>query len=99
MKVTVGTTPTLLIGKNIKREKVVLQNTGAENVYVKKWAYPNAIAPIVTPTDYDFILFSKPGEGNKENEIEQIGSVSAYVGVTESKTSTVAVMETVKAVL
>lgn len=97
--ITVTTTPTLLIGKNRKRKVTQLQNTGSDPVYVKKWPYNVAIAPVPSSTNYDFILNAKPGEGNKEDEIHKITSVSAFVGVTASKTSTVAVMETVEVMI
>lgn len=97
--VNVTTTPILLIDKNSKRKMVILQNTGNEPVYVKKWPYTSNLAPIPSVTNYDFVLYAKPGEGNKDESIYQIESISAFVGVTATKTSTVAVSETVKVIV
>jgi hypothetical protein len=97
--VNVTTTPTLLIGKNKKRKNVIIQNIGNEIVYIKKWPYNVTVAPIPSPTNYDFILEAKPGEGNKTNCIFQTETISAFVGVTATKTSNIAAFETVKVVL
>lgn len=95
--INVTNAPIVLIGKNISRDKVILQNTGSEDVFVKKWFYGNPIAPIPSATNYDFILTAKPGEGKSQADIYQIASVSAFVGVTASnKCSTVGASETVK---
>ena len=96
--VIVGTTPVLLIPVNVSRKNVVIQNTGTNDVYIKRWP-PGTVQPVPSASNYDFVLMAKPGEGNKEDWIFQTESVSAFVGVAATQTTTVAVMETVKVTL
>jgi hypothetical protein len=99
--IAVTTTPTLLIGSNIRRDKVQFQNNGREEVFIKKWP-PGAPAPLVSQTNYDFILAVRQTEEEEREfsgDILQITSISAFVAVSESGTCPVGVMETVKVAL
>jgi hypothetical protein len=96
--INVTTAPTVLIGVNLKRNSIILQNNSKEDVYVKKQNLKGA--PIVpTSTNYDFILHGSVGEGNDGEKIEMIETVAAFIGVTTKGTAAVGVSETVKVTL
>jgi hypothetical protein len=102
--VTVGTTTTVLAEINYKRNEIVLENTGNRTVYLKK-VQPYSSMPIPSSTSYDYVLEAGGNNGNdddKDNErntksmsVLKLKSISGFVAVTGSGTSTISVMQTV----
>jgi hypothetical protein len=96
--VTVGTTTTVLAEINYKRNEIVLENTGNKTVYLKK-VQPYSSIPIPSPTSYDYVLEAGVGDDNerdtKSMSVLKLKSISGFVAVTGSGTSTISVMQTV----
>jgi hypothetical protein len=98
--IIVTNTPIILVTRNNSRDRLMLQNNGKRDVYVKRQP-TNIITDIPSPTNYDFILYSQTG--NEDPDITQINSVAAYAAVAAlpsdkapSSSSEVAVMQTIK---
>lgn len=87
MVIEVDTTSTVLLRKNVRRNRVIIQNTGTEPALIKVDGDP-AIE------DYDFVLASDntDREGNGGNIIIE-GIKGEIKAITENNSTSVSVME------
>ena len=86
---TITVTPIKVVSINKKRYELFLQNTGSQNIYVKKQSLNGAITE-PSATNYDFELTAL----GTASGIIKIESAASYMAVSAVATTTLGVMET-----
>lgn len=94
--INITTTPIVIVIRNNRRDRLILQNQGKIPVYIKRQP-TNLITDIPSDTNYDFILY--PPKGNDQATITKINSVACYAAVVvengNDKNSDISVMQTI----